>query len=198
MPSTVLPVDHGSIAIAAGIVRRGGLVVYPTDTVYGLGCNPFDNGAVERLFRVKGRGSKPVTVLCSSIDTAGELVELNQKALDLAKANWPGALTIVSPLRRRVPRLLNQGGSDLGVRVPAHRGCLELIGACGGWLTGTSANVSGEPPSRSAMEASNQLGNAVDLILDGGRLEGKESTVVRIDRGEVTILRTGPVGVGTR
>jgi L-threonylcarbamoyladenylate synthase len=198
MPATVVPLDHGSIAMAAGIVRRGGLIVYPTDTVYGLGCIPFDNGAVERLFRVKGRGSKPVTVLCSSIEAAGELVELNQKALDLAKAHWPGALTIVSPLRRRVPKLLNQGGSDLGVRVPAHRGCLELIGACGGWLTGTSANVSGEPSSRSAMEASNQLGDGVDLILDGGRLEGKESTVVRIDGGKVTILRTGPVGVGTR
>ncbi|MDG6898762.1 MAG: threonylcarbamoyl-AMP synthase [Nitrososphaerota archaeon] len=184
------------MAKAAEIVRRGGLVVFPTDTVYGLGCDPLNEDAVRRLFVAKGRGSKPVPVLCSSAEKAAALVVLSGRARELANAHWPGALTIVAPLRRPVPNLLTQGTSNLGVRVPAHAPCLELIRSCGGWLTGTSANLSGKRPARTAAEAADQLGGSADLVLDGGQASGKESTVVRVVADEVTILRTGPVGVG--
>jgi L-threonylcarbamoyladenylate synthase len=193
--ATVFPMDGKSIPMAAQVVRRGGLVVYPTDTVYGLGCDPLDEGAVKKLFAAKGRGSKAIPVLCSSPEKAGELVTLSPKALELGRLHWPGALTIVAPLKVPVPELLSRG-SSLGVRVPDHRLCLELIAACGGWLTGTSANLSGSPSSRSAAEASRQLGGAVDLILDGGDSRGTESTVVSVVGVAVTILRTGPIGVG--
>ncbi len=196
MTSAILPVDEGSIARAAKIVRDGGLIVFPTDTVYGLGCDPLSADAVRRLFSAKGRSSKPVSVLCSSLQKAGELVELRGKALELAKVHWPGALTIVAPLRRAVPKLLTMGLPNLGVRVPDLRPCLRLIEECGGWLTGTSANFSGRPSARTARQAASQLGDSVDLILDGGRLKGKESTVVQVDGDKVAILRTGPVGVG--
>jgi len=192
----ILLLDRDSIAKAAREVRRGGLVVFPTDTVYGLGCDPLNHAAVRRLFEAKGRESKPVPVLCSSVEKAGSMVELTGRALELARKHWPGALTIVAPLRRSVPPQLSQGKPLLGVRVPNHPGCLELIAACGGWLTGTSANLSGRPSSRSAAEAFDQIGNAVDYILDGGRLAGSESTVVQVVGNEVTILRTGPIGVG--
>ena len=188
--------DSGAISKAATKVRQGGLVVFPTDTVYGLGCDPLNGAAVRRLFEAKGRVSKPVPVLCASLERASGLVELKGTALDLAQKHWPGALTIVAPLRRSVPPPLSQGKPNLGVRVPNHPGCLELIVACGGWLTGTSANLSGRPSSRSAGEAFDQLGGYVDIVLDGGRLAGTESTVVQVVDGEVTILRTGPVGVG--
>jgi len=192
----VLRIDDASIARAAAIVRRGGLVAYPTDTVYGLGCDPFNSGAVRRLFNAKGRESKPVSVLCSSAVKAGVLVDLGPRGKKLAKEHWPGALTIVAPMRKKLPPQLTQGSADLGVRVPAHRDCLLLISKCGGWLTGTSANISGRPSTRTAAEARSQLGASVDLILDGGRAGGKESTVVRVEGAEVTILRTGPIGVG--
>jgi len=192
----ILQMGEESIARAAMEVRRGGLVVYPTDTVYGLGCDPFNQAAVRRLFEAKGRDSKPIPVLCASTEKAQGMVELNGRALELAHRFWPGALTIVAPLRRYVPSQLSQGKPFLGVRVPNHSGCLGLIAACGGWLTGTSANVSGRPSSRSAADALDQIGNAVDLILDGGRLAGTESTVVQVDGNEVTILRTGLIGVG--
>jgi L-threonylcarbamoyladenylate synthase len=195
LAATVLPMDGKSIRRAAQVVKRGGLIVYPTDTVYGLGCDPLNEGAVKMLFAAKGRGSKAVPVLCSSPEKAGELVTLSPKALELGRRHWPGALTIVAPLKVPVPELLSQGPS-LGVRVPDHRLCLELIAACGGWLTGTSANVSGSPSSRNAKEASRQLGGAVDLILDGGDSQGTESTVVSVVGGTVAILRTGPIGVG--
>jgi L-threonylcarbamoyladenylate synthase len=173
-------------------------VVYPTDTVYGLGCDPLNQAAVKRLFEAKGRLSKAVPVLCSSADKAAELVKLSPRALELATKYWPGALTIVAPIRRAVPPQLTQGKNNLGVRVPAHTGALELIASCGGRLTGTSANRSGRPSARTAGEAMDQLGSLVDIILDGGRLAGAESTVVQVVGTEVTLLRSGPVGVEPR
>ena len=186
----------GTIARAATTVREGGLIVYPTDTVYGLGCDPFNKDSVNRLYAAKGREAKAVPVLCSTVRKAGELVDLSPRAMDLARMHWPGPLTIVAPLRMRVPDMLSQG-PYLGVRVPNHRGCLELIAACGGWLSGTSANISGRPSARSAKEALNQLGDSVDLILDGGPSGGIESTVVRVLGNDIALLRTGPIGVGT-
>jgi len=191
----LLQMGSESIGKAAQVVRRGGLVVYPTDTVYGLGCDPLNHAAVRRLFEAKRRDKKPIPVLCSSSERAARLVSLSGRALELAGRHWPGALTIVAPLSRSVPPQLNQGRPNLGVRVPNHQGCLQLITACGGWLTGTSANLSGRPSSRSAAEALDQLGDVVDMVLDGGRLAGVESTVVEVVGNEVTILRTGPVGV---
>ncbi len=198
MRARILPMGGASIARAAKEVRRGGLIVYPTDTVYGLGCDPLNETAVRRLFDAKERLLKPVPVMCASLEKAAELVKLDGHALDLAKEHWPGALTIVAPLRRPVPPQLTRGEPFLGVRVPAHSACRDLVASCGGWLTGTSANLSGHPSARSAAEAADQLGEAVDLILDGGRLPGTESTVVLVEGGEVTILRTGPVGVGAK
>ena len=197
MPAVPVPIGHGPIKRAADVVRGGGVIVYPTDTVYGLGCDPFSEAAVRRLFEVKGRGAKPVPVLCSSEAKAGELVVLSDRARSLASANWPGALTIVAPLRKAVPSALAQGSGALGVRVPSDPACVELIEGCGGWLTGTSANVSGRPSAKTAAEAAAQLGAAVDMILDGGARDGRESTVVKVVGDEVTFLRTGPVGVET-
>lgn len=195
MRAHLLMMDGESTGKAAKEVRRGGLVVYPTDTVYGLGCDPLNHAAVRRLFEAKQRDKKPIPVLCSSAERAAGLVKLSARALELAGRHWPGALTIVAPLSRPVPPQLNQGKPNLGVRVPNHPGCLQLISSCGGWLTGTSANLSGHPSARTAAEALDQLGDAVDIVLDGGRLAGTESTVVQVVGNEVTILRTGPVGV---
>lgn len=195
MTAPVLQLNSDSIARAASIVARGGLVVYPTDTVYGLGCNPMDETAVKMLFKAKGRESKPIPVLCASRKGAMGLVEMSSEAVSLAGRFWPGALTIVAPLRKQVPLQLHQGIGTLGVRVPNSPLCIELISACGGFLTGTSANLSGGPACRTAEEASRQLGGSVDIILDGGTLGGDESTVVRVIGPSVTILRQGPVRV---
>ena len=195
MNTTILKMQEASFVKAAEAVRRGGLIAYPTDTVYGLGCDPLNPSAVRKLFEAKGRTSKPVPVLCNSAEKVGELVELSPRAKRLADMHWPGPLTIVAPLRRDVPAELTQGGPNLGVRVPGHPGCLKLLGACGGWLTGTSANISGSPSARSAQDVSEQLGEFLEVILDGGVLMGQESTVVQVVGDTVAILRTGPVGV---
>ena len=195
MTRAIVRFDRDSIDRARSVVIRGGLIVYPTDTVYGLGCNPTDEDAVRRLSEAKKRNQRPIPVLCSSDGAAMKLVEMNQRALELARRFWPGPLTIVAPLKRSLPFPLHQGTGTLGVRVPAMPLCVTLIEACGGWLTGTSANLSGLPSARTAAEAASQLGDHVDLILDGGKLEGLESTVVRAVDDGIQVLRVGPVRV---
>lgn len=195
MTAPIVAVDPGSIAMAASLIGAGGLVVFPTDTVYGLGTNPFDEGAVRNVFEVKGRSAKPIPVLCGSTEDAQKLVELSPKALELEVQHWPGALTIVAPLKVKVPGLLDQGTGTLGVRVPASAAAIDLIRSCGGYVTGTSANLSGRPSSRTPKDAAEQLGDSVQLILDGGPLAGVESTVVRVVGDDLTILRQGPVRV---
>ena len=177
------------------MISRGGLVAYPTDTVYGLGCDPSNEAAVRRLFEAKGRGAKPVPVLCWSRSSAESVVDLGETGRLLANMFWPGALTIVAPLKKALPDLLHQGTGTLGVRVPASEVCMGVLEGCGGILTGTSANKSGSPPARSADEVFREVGSSVDLIIDGGLVQGKSSTVASVAGGRVTILRTGPVRV---
>jgi L-threonylcarbamoyladenylate synthase len=194
----ILPSSSKTDAVASGVLANGGLVVFPTDTVYGLGCDPFNPAALAKLFLAKGRGTKAVPVLCDSMGAARSLVTLRGRALKLANAHWPGALTIVVPLAREVPVQLHQGTGSLGVRVPGSAACRRLIGSCGGYLVGTSANVSGKPSSRSVAGAVAQLGASVDLYIDGGELKGAESTVVKVTGDEIIILRKGSVGVSEK
>ena len=195
MPAAVLSSGPQADSRAALVAASGGLLVYPTDTVYGLGCDPMNSTALEKLFAAKGRSAKAVPVLCATLAEASDLVDLSPTALMLAKRHWPGALTIVAPLARSLPDLLHQGTGKLGVRVPGSPSCIRLIRACGGFLVGTSANRSGRPSCRTAEEAMAQLGSSVDLVVDGGRLEGLESTVVEVVGDEIMILRKGSVGV---
>src|SRR5438445_10261588 len=127
----VRKISEKSILDAGKLVLDGGVIVYPTDTVYGLGCDPMNELATERVFAIKGRGGKPVPVLCDSLESASRLVRLSGVALQLAKAYWPGALTIVLPLKAELPALIHQGTSTLGVRVTNSLSCLELIAASG-------------------------------------------------------------------
>lgn len=198
MKANVLYSGPTADASAAQVVVQGGLVVYPTDTVYGLGCDPLNAAAVAKLFRAKGRAAKAVPVLCASRAEAESLVVLGQRARELARRCWPGALTIVAPLSKDVPEQLHQGTRTLGVRVPGSKDCVRLIKTCGGILVGTSANLSGSPSSRTLEEAVNQLGSSVDLFIDGGRLEGAESTVVKVTGDDIIILRKGSVGVSRK
>jgi L-threonylcarbamoyladenylate synthase len=185
--------DARSIEEASIIVKEGGLVAFPTDTVYGLGCDPFNAAAVVRLIEAKERESKPVPVLCASEEDAAKLVDLSATALKLARRYWPGPLTIVAELRVELPQVLNQGSGWLGVRVPADEIAISLARGCGGVITGTSANLSGRPSSRSAGEVATSLGDRIDAIIDGGVRSGTESTVVRVDGESVEVLRRGSV-----
>jgi len=182
---------------AAEAAAGGGLVVYPTDTLYGLGTNPFLDEALERLFRAKERPpERPVPVLGSSVEALERLVVFTEEARLLAERFWPGPLTLVLPLRpgARAPRLLHAGTGRLGVRVPGHRVALALIEEAGGVLTGTSANIHRRPPARTAEEALEQLDGRVDYVVDAGPAPlGKPSTVLDLSVEPPRLVREGAV-----
>jgi L-threonylcarbamoyladenylate synthase len=188
--------DAKAISEAVALISRGGLVVYPTDTVYGLGCDPFNDGAVEKIFRVKGRSGKPLPILVSDIEKAEQLVDLGKVGLMLASEFWPGALTIVAPIRRGValPKALTSDSKRLGIRVPNHECALRLIEGAGGFLVGTSANQSGEKPPLTVDEAIRSLRYGVDIFLNGGRVTlGKESTVLDVCGLKPVVIREGAI-----
>jgi L-threonylcarbamoyladenylate synthase len=184
-------VSGDDIMEAARLVLAGKLIAYPTDTVYGLGCNPFDVDAVERLVRAKERIKGSLPILVSSLKEAERLGEMTGVAAELANRFWPGPLTLVVQTRSNFPAKVTGDSGSVGLRMPHHETARRLIQESGGALIGTSANVSGRPAPRTAQEVIRELKDRVDLILDGGSVLGRESTVVRILEDEITVLRDG-------
>jgi L-threonylcarbamoyladenylate synthase len=183
------------IASAAAAVKNGGLVVLPTDTVYGIGVDAFDSSAVAALLSAKGRGrDMPVGVLVGSWHTIdGLALMVPQSTRDLIRAFWPGALSLVV---RQAPSLqwdLGDARGTVMLRMPLHPVAIELLREVGPMAV-SSANVSGRPPAVDAGEARNQLGDLVDVYLDAGpAAQQAASTILDLTGPEPCILRSGPV-----
>jgi len=182
------------IEVAAKLVLEGRLIAYPTDTVYGLGCNPFDADAVDELVKAKERVKGSLPILVSSLNDAERLGEISGLAATFANRFWPGPLTLVVQPRRNFPARITGDMLLVGLRVPNHEKARRLIKECGGALIGTSANISGRPSLRTAGEVVRELEDRVDLVIDGGPAPlGRESTVVRVLGNESTVLRDGAI-----
>jgi L-threonylcarbamoyladenylate synthase len=184
------------IARAVEILHAGGLVVFPTETVYGLGADATDPLAVARIFEAKGRPRfNPLIAHVRSLEEAEQHAAFHPKAHALAQAFWPGPLTIVAPRRADSPvaELACAGLATIALRAPAHPLARQLLAAFGKPIVAPSANLSGHVSATTAEHARADLGDRVDLILDGGPTEvGLESTIVSIDaEGRATLLRAG-------
>jgi L-threonylcarbamoyladenylate synthase len=175
------------------ILRKGGVIAFPTDTVYGLGADAFNSGAVEMIYEIKNRPKHqqlPLLIADTSQLTAmaGEIPGI---AWFLAERFWPGGLTLVLPKADSLPSYLAPGRS-IALRVPNHPLCLTLIQHLGNPIIGTSANISGQAPALTADEVAQQLGEKIDFLINGGKCPGgKESTVVDVSSQEPVILRPG-------
>ena len=192
----ILKATAKNILTASETVRKGGLVIYPTETVYGLGCDPLNIRAVKRIFEVKGARDKPLPVLASDIEHAEKIAHLSGKAKQVAARFWPGPLTLVLPKTTILPGIVTSNLDSVGIRVPKHNIAIQLIHLSHGLLIGTSANKTGEKPPRSAQEAANQIGDEVDMILDGGPATfGLSSTIVDLTSERPRILRKGPISI---
>ena len=181
---------------AISILQSGGLVAFPTDTLYGLGAHPFIDSAVRRLYDAKGRpDSKPVPLLLSSVEDLSLVSDqTGGLARALAEAFWPGALTLVVRCRPDIPGLVNGWGSTVAVRVPDHPVPRQLAAALSAPITGTSANIAGGPNPVTAQEVADQLDSKVDLIIDRGPCPGaKPSTIVDVSGDSPAILREGVI-----
>jgi len=179
---------------AVEALRAGEVLVYPTDTVYGLGCDATRPAAVRRVFEIKGRPpDQPVPVLLADPRQAEELAEVPDGARRLMRRFWPGPLTIVLRSRGVVAELVTAGTGTVGLRVPDHPVPRALVRACGFPLVGTSANSTGRSAPVTVAQVLSDLDGRVGLILDGGRLAGRPSTVVDCTGDRPRVLRPGPI-----
>jgi len=185
-----------ALLLAAALIRAGKLVAFPTETVYGLGANAFDAAAVARIFSVKGRPRQsPLIVHVDSIDMARSLVLQWPDAADrLARHYWPGPLTLVLPKQPSIPDIVTAGLGTVGLRVPSHPLALALIRAAGVPIAAPSANpFTGLSPT-TADHVIRSLGDAVDMVIDGGPATvGIESTVLSLAGPEPVLLRPGVI-----
>jgi L-threonylcarbamoyladenylate synthase len=175
------------------ILQIGGVIAFPTDTVYGLGADAFNSTAVERIYEIKNRPKhRQLPLLIAGVERLTTLVDpIPEIAWFLAKRFWPGGLTLVLPKTDSLPAYLDSGPT-IAVRVPDHPVCLALIQRLRNPIIGTSANISGQPAALTAEEVRQRLGGKIDFIINGGKCPGgKESTVVDVTRESPIILRQG-------
>ncbi len=195
MDTQVLPADSPDAILAAvQVLRTGGLVAFPTDTVYGVGALAFDERAVQSIYDAKDRpDDKAIPILLGdAADLPQVALDLNETAERLAEAFWPGPLTIVVRKQPALPRAVS-ATDTVGVRVPDHELARRLLISAGPMAV-TSANRSGQPSPNTAAGVLEQLGGRIGLILDGGTTPGGvPSTVVDCTQSEPTVLREGPI-----
>lgn len=194
----MMPITPDAIAQAVRTLDAGGLVVMPTDTVYGLAAAADDRSALTRLFAAKGRPQdKPVVVMVADCRAAMRLVEFPEAAQKLAQAFWPGPLTLVLPWQASftISTAVTAGQPTIGLRVPDHPAALAILRAFGRPLAVTSANPSGAQNAADALEIEAELGNRVDLVLDGGAAPiGAPSTILEVAASGLKLLRRGALG----
>ncbi len=181
---------------SVNIIRSGGILVFPTETVYGLGANAFDENAVQLIFAAKGRPSdNPLIVHIPGITKLNEAArEIPDIAYKLFEAFSPGPLTVVLPKNEKIPYNVTAGLDTVAVRIPSHPAALALLKETGLPIAAPSANLSGKPSPTTLNMAYNEMNGRVDAIIDGGDCEvGLESTVLSIENGGVRILRPGAV-----
>lgn len=187
-----------NIGWACDILRSGGVVAMPTETVYGLAANAYDVQAIQRIFEAKGRPQdNPLIVHISETEALFELAEhTSELAVRLAQTYWPGPLTMILPKSSKVPDIVTAGLPTVAIRLPAHSAARKLISEAGFALAAPSANLSGKPSPTSAMHVLDDLHGRIPLILDGGDCQvGLESTVVKIDENRIRLLRPGAITV---
>ena len=198
MFTQILPADAGdAVALAADIIKNGGLVAIPTETVYGLGANGLDETAVAKIFEAKGRPQDNPLIL--HIAGAGEMErychDIPSSAYALAEAFWPGPLTMVLPAKDCVPRRTTGGLSTVALRCPEHPAALAVISAAGVPIAAPSANLSGKPSTTKAEHVYHDHAGKIPLILDGGPCRvGVESTIVDLTGDRPRLLRPGGIG----
>ncbi len=185
-----------SLQQAIDILRYGGVVGIPTDTVYGVAANALDEKAVDKVFDIKGReDTSPIPVLIGQVEDLYRYGrEIPDEAIELAQAFWPGQMTIVVPKADIIPSVVSGGLDTVGLRIADHPVPRELVSALGVPITATSANISGTDSLSSAKSVLEQLGHSLDMVFDGGELPpSRPSTVVDASVSPPRILREGAV-----
>ena len=180
------------ISRAVESLRRGGVLVYPTDTIYGLGCDFTEKSAIDRIRRIKGRDEKkPMSFICSDLTDISQYARVSNFAYRILKRCLPGAYTFVLPAAKEAPRILQSKQKTVGIRIPDHPVPMALVKELGHPIVSTSANRSDQDVLTDPVGLEGELGHDVDLILECGLLPVHPSTVISLIGDEVEILREG-------
>lgn len=188
------------ITSAAAIISRGGVVAYPTETIYGLGVDATNDGAIRRIFEIKGRNfNNPISVIIGNLQDVYPLVRnITDAARKLMDAFWPGPLTIVFEATDGVSPLLTANTGKIGIRLSGHEAARKIAEATGKPLTATSANLTGEPECMTADQVLSQIGNQIDAVVDLGETSSQlASTIIDASGESARILRQGVISPAT-
>ena len=183
--------DKEGIKKASKIINKGGIVVFPTDTVYGIGCDPYNKKSVKKIYEIKSRDfSKPLPVLVYSREVAEKIANFDERTKKIVEKFWPGQLTVIVEVKDlELKKSLNLS-NKIALRVPDHRCTLDLLEKCN-FLVGTSANISGDKPFTNPEDCLKNLSN-YDIFVDGGIISSKsESTIIEIVEEQIKIIRKG-------
>ena len=185
--------DSNGIALAAQSIKDGQVVIFPTDTVYGIGCNPYDENAVNRIYTIKKRDeTKPLPILGYSKHILENIVKFDEISNRIVEKFWPGQLTVVLPLKDSRLKKLSGIGDTLAVRIPNNKCTLSLLKECK-LIVGTSANISGKEPFTNPQNIENDISKC-DIFLNGGIIQNSNaSTIIKIQNKNIKILRYGNI-----
>ena len=188
--------DYQKLRYPAEIIKKGGIVVFPTETVYGIGTNGLDKEAIERLYKVKERPlNKPISLLVSDFEMIEKVAkDITEIEYNIMKKFFPGPLTIILNKRDIVPDIVTSGGSTVGIRMPDEEITRKLIEYAGVPIAAPSANISGKPSEIDVQDIIKEFGNKVDYYIDGGKSKlGISSTIVKVENNTIKILREGSI-----
>jgi L-threonylcarbamoyladenylate synthase len=190
-----MPTFAPAISKAIGILKEGGVIIFPTDTVYGLGGNALDGEVVRRVYEIKKRptGLAFPLLLADPSQIAMVARDVSSTAWHLVQRFLPGGLTLILPKSSSIPDIISGGGNTVGVRIPHHAVTLALIQGLGAPLIGTSANVSGRPSVQNCRDLDQEVKDKVDFIIDGGECSGMESTIIDVTVDPPHLIREGVV-----
>ena len=185
--------DSVGVSTAIKSFKNGGVIIFPTDTVYGIGCNPYDENAVKRIYELKNRdNTKPLPILGYSKQVLENIVEFDDIANTITEKFWPGKLTIILPLKDDRLKILSNGEDSLAVRVPNNKCILSLLKECE-LIVGTSANISGKEPFTDPQKLANEIPNCDVFVNDGKIHSSGASTIIEIVNQQIKILRSGDI-----
>jgi L-threonylcarbamoyladenylate synthase len=188
--------EDNELQLAADVLNRGGVIAYPTETVYGLGANIFQRAAVARIFAIKGRDPhKPISIMISQAADVDEFCkDISAVGRTLMNAYWPGPLTLIFKASSKLPDYIVSREGKIGLRLPDHPICSALMRQHCAPVTSTSANPAGKPPLVNAQQIAEQFGEKIDLVIDGGACKTNvPSTVVDVSEGEPQVVRAGAI-----
>jgi len=173
-------------------LRQGGVIAYPTDTMYGIGCDIFNQKAVKRIYQIKKRDkNKPFSFICSSLKDVSQYCFLSNSAYRLMKKCLPGPYTFVLPAMKIVPKIMMSKQKTVGIRVPENKICQQIVNTLGNPILTTSATIEEDFYLSEAFEVEDRLGNQIDLIIDGEPITPAPSSVISLIGDEAVVIRTG-------